>query len=252
MATMNFQFQIPGEPERQPIPDSKPTESPLQAALRIADSYQYTPETQPEVYRFLFDAVDRIRAQRKEAIENDRNRKKTIRESLPWVTREDLTLDDVTNMTSEVAHGKGSGMRFWLANQHEFNPSMRADSDEEVAHWFFEQQVWLANAKPSSIVLHYETRPTSLLKWYNGVPYPLNLEETENFCKTVLHYEKQSCEVLSPLDNRIQEFEEEILEEEKIVERETNVVMFSKPAIDQMRAYHQAQRTDDQEYPKAA
>lgn len=243
MAAANFQFQIPGEPERQPLLVRQPaaTESPLQAALRIADSYQYTPEKQPEVYRFLLESAQRVHVQRFEAIEADRARKKTIRESLPWATRDTLSLDDVTNLTSEVAHGAGSGKRFWLANRHDFPSTNQGQDKEEVEHWLFEQKAWLANGRPASIVLHYEVRPSALVKWHNGVPYPPNLEETETFCKTALHYEKQSCEVLSPLDNRIHEFQEEMLEEEQIVARETNVAMFSKPALDRMRAYHQAQ-----------
>lgn len=242
---INHQFHIPEQ--QGPQPEQKPVETPLHEALRIADTIQYGPEKQPEAYRFLNDAFNRIDSYFETALENDKARKRTIREKMPWNPKKDLTLNEVIDMTSTLVYGEESGRRFWAGNKNDHQPGNRGDANEEVAHWYFEQQAWLANAKPSSIVLHFETRPTSVVKWHNSIPHAPSMGELENLCQTIARYEDRVRERLSPLDMAIHDFEEEIMEEEKIVSRDTQEVMFSKQAVDRMIANYQAKKAAEQQ-----
>lgn len=274
---VNHQYSIPEQQGSEP--EQQPHETPLREALLIADSVRYTPETQPEAYRFLNDAANRIDSYIDAALENDRNRKRSIRESLPWIPRKELTENDIIDITSELVYGEGTGMRFWKGNKQEHQPGLRNGANEEVAHWYFQQQTWLTNSKPSSIVLHFENRPTNIVKWFKSIPYNPTMGELENLCKTVERYEEKVREKLDPLATTIHDLEEEIIEEEKIIFRDTQEAAFSRQAVDRMvseyrtkkanehqgssfgpaavqnvtslDAYHAAQQTDEN-YPKAA
>lgn len=198
----NDVFHIPGQMGEQP----------LQNALRIADSLQYSPEKQSEAYRFIKDTADRIHSYRDAALEADKNRKKGLLNAFGLV-RQDLTIVDLIEAESRVG-GKmfGHGHRFWL----EHKGSSKHIEKNEVDDWYHTQPIVLQNGKIGEIAIHFESRPGQFIKLIDGKPYPLTVAELETICKAIPLYEEQILAQLEHwymVDAELHDLQEEIQHE---------------------------------------
>jgi hypothetical protein len=217
----NDQYRIPGQVG----------EGPLQNAMRIADSFQYTPEKQPEPFQFLKDIEQEWYASREAAVELSRAKSKGKLASFGWI-RPPLQLGDLLEMESELngeLFGKDSGHRFWLDHK---NTNVHGVHNQ-IGDWYHAQPAVFPNGKKTEIVLHYQTSPNRIEKLYNGASYALTLEEIQNFCRAALAARDLTRERMYPLDDSIHDLEAEI-EEEQIVAPTTEEVMFSQAAVQRM------------------
>ncbi len=236
----NNVFNVPGQPEPQPEPVPQFNERPLFNALNIADSYQYTPESQPEAFRFIIDIAEHIHERREDGLEAMAKRNKGILNSFGrW--RENPTVDTLVQSEHKLVYGDAS---FWLGPKHEIGQDGREQQGDEVAHWYYHKYVKNNDGSMGEVAIHYETRPTVLFKWVTGRPYELDLEETERFCQVIRHYKDKVTELHSPLDANLEALQEEA-EEEKLIDMRTNLVMFSKPVTDRMVAEYKAKQELD-------
>ncbi len=224
-------FHLPGQPEQKPEPTPQFRASPLMEAMSISDAYRYTPENQPEAYRFIQDIAEHIHERREDGLEAMAGRNKGIFNSF-GLWREDPTVEKLIESEHRLVYGDAS---FWLGPKHEIGQDSREHQGDEVAHWYYHKYVTNDDGSIGEIAIHYETRPTVLFKWVTGRPYPLDLEETGRFCQVIRHYKEKVTELHSPLDANLEMLQEEA-EEEKLIDARTNMVMFSKPVVDKMVA----------------
>jgi hypothetical protein len=239
----NDQYRIPGQVG----------EGPLQDAIRIADSFQYTPEKQPETFQFLKNIETEWYASREAALELSRAKSKGKLTSFGWI-RPALQLGDLMKMESEMngeLFGKDSGHRFWLDHKS----TAYYGQQNTIGDWYHAQPAVLPNGKPTEVVLHYKTTPNQIEKLYNGNSYALTLEEIQNFCHAVIAARDLTREKMYPLDDSIHDLEVEI-EEEQIIAPTTEEVMFSQAAvqrmIDEYRAKKALENDDKDDYKLAA
>lgn len=235
----NFPHQSEPQPDQEPVPtpleypDSAPQfrQSPLFDAMSIADSYQYSPETQPEAFRLFINDANHIDEYRDTALEAMTNRNWGIFNSFGrW--REQPTIENLIEKERGLTYSDAS---FWLGSKHDIGKDGREQQGEEVAHWYFHKYTKNDDGSVGEIAIHYETRPTTMFKWVLGVPYPVDIDEIGRFGQTVRHYKAKVTELHSPVDANLEMLQEEE-EEDKIVHARTNTVMFSKPVIDKMVA----------------
>lgn len=104
----------------------------------------------------------------------------------------------------------GPGHRFWFSGPSETQP--------QVADWYHAspnpaKQAGLINATAApEVVLHFQTTPTSLHKLYNGVEYPVTLDDLQNFLAAINGY-VQKIGDLYPVDATIAELVQEMVQE---------------------------------------
>lgn len=248
----NNLFHIPGQSEPQPehqseafslhheTPASQLSESPLLDAMSIADSYQYTPESQPEAFRLFINDATHIDGHRDTALEAVVARNKGIFNSFGrW--REQPTVEDLIEKERSLTYSDAS---FWLGSRHDIGTDGREQQGEEVAHWYYHKYVRNADGSVGETAIHYETRPATMFKWVLGVPYPVDIDEIERFGQTVRHYKAKVTELHSPLDANLEMLQEEE-DDEKIIDARTKMVMFSKPVVDRMVADFRVRQAAD-------
>ncbi len=222
-------FHLPGQPEHAPETTPQFRASPLMEAMSISDTYRYTPENQPEAYRFIYDIAEHIHERRQDGLEAMSSRNKGIFNSF-GLWRENPTVEKMIESEHRLVYDNAS---FWLGPKHDIGQDAREQQGDEVAHWYYHQYVTNGDGTTGEVAIHYETRPTVLFKWVMGRPYPLDLEETGRFCQVVRHYKTKVTELHSPVDANLEMLQEEE-EEEKLIDARTNMVMFSKPVTDKM------------------
>lgn len=263
----NNVFHLPGQPEFQPAfqpelasqpqysPESQAhvtgKNSPLQDALRLADSVQVSPEKQPEAYRFLVDAGKDIGSYRDMAMAQDRERNQGFLKRVIWGHQELTETNIIDTVEQNLVYGKASGASFFMGDRNQKVLETRGNDDEEVVHWYFSKKTTLPDGRPSELTLHYENTPTTLSKWYHGKPYSLTMQEIENLSRTVLYYKKAVEEKLSPVDATIDDLRDEINDElekqERIIAAHSQEVMFSKAAVDRMVTEYRAKKAFEAE-----
>jgi hypothetical protein len=212
----NDMFKLPGQVG----------EGPLNDALRIADSFQYTPEKQPAPFQFIKDIENGMDASVEAALELSRKKSK-----FGWMNSR-LQLEGITKTESEMIgelFGKGKGHRFWFEHR---SPTAHA-FESNVGHWYHTRPVIYTNGKVGELTLHYLTSPDRIEKRWNGGTYPIDIAELQDFCRAVLAARDLTREKLYPLDDSIHELELEI-EEEHIVQPTTEEKMFSQAAVQRM------------------
>ena len=192
------------------IPNQQP-EASLQEGLRVRDEQQYTPETQPQAFQVLTNIAEGIWGYRDAALEAEQASKKGLLSA--FGLKRPRTTEDLIEKESKIggrAYGHFSGSRVWLADrsfQYQVNPY---DTHETVAHWFYTQAVMSPQGRTEEQTLHYEQRPSSLTKLYNGRTYPLTIAETETFSRLVHFYDNAVREELYPIDGTLHELQDEL------------------------------------------
>lgn len=212
-------------------------EQPLQEALRIADEFQYSPERQPEAYRFIKDIEDRIHSYRRTAIEIDQKREPGLIESVFGIRRQKVTL---TNLIEQEAHigGQlfGPNDRFWMSHKG----TAPHAGHNNLGDWFHvREHVDANNRKTGETTLHFETHPTHLVKLHNGYPIDPVVSELQTLAHAMELYEERVREALYPLDQEIFDLMREA-ESDAIVIPDTVEEMFGKEIVDRVVAEYKA------------
>lgn len=280
MATLpNNVYQFPYQPESQAEPvvasvqdtlESYPPLRALEPLPTMPEIIPSSPEHHGEPFRPDLERAQRVESYREIAKERDRQENKGFFK-LGWRRKELTDTDIIDGIEQTLAYAwlnpktgllEETNKRFWLGGKGEV--ASRGDT-VEVAHYYYRETQYLPNFTTNEIIIHYEVRVDSITKWVNGIPYPLSVEEIENFEEVTARYEERVRERLSPVDSNLHDLQEEIQAEqeahEQIIAASSQEVMFSKAAIDRMVAEYKArqastsdveQSIQDEEFRRAA
>ena len=189
------QYKIPGSS----------AESPLNEALRIADSFQYTPEKQAPAYDALKQLEGRIDSYIDTSLALGGVKKSLwLRAVEPFSLNTKSPVDQVIEKTWRIG-GEAFGIkdaRFGLYKRHEHDTPEKRD-------WYVSYPD--QNGVKDAISIRYQTTPHSIHKLYAGVEYPFADGEEERFLKAAVIAEKRIRHELSPVDEAIAE----LLEDER-------------------------------------
>lgn len=203
----NDTYHIPGSSEK-----------PLQEALTIADSFQYSPEKQLEPYRFIKDIEEKIYSYRETALALDAKRKQGFLGAI-GLTRQPLTMTDLIEKEAQIGgeiFGKGKGYRLWLDHKGS-SPYIH---NNDIGDWYHTRPNTDGISKDPEITLHFESHPTHFWKLYEGKSYALTVAETETICDAIARYE-EAIRVIYPFDEEIHNLEQEI--EEEIIQAQADL-----------------------------
>lgn len=180
-------------------------EQPLQDALRIADSGRYTPESQPEVFRFIKDIESRIESYR-ETAEAIGAKKPVFYRALPRLDSllplKKTPFSKKTLIDKEAVIGGNlftkrpgtASQRFWYHGRYD---SRYPDQGE----WLFES----VDTNGHENVLRILTTGAGIEKLYHGRPVPFTAGEIKTFINATERYEDAILEEY-PVDAALQEF----------------------------------------------
>lgn len=186
------QYQIPASPEAPSY------ESSLHDVLRIADSCQYNPETQPEAFQFIKDIEQRIHQYRDEALKADVKKSIFQRAVLPYAFGV-----NVKSPLERLVDAEGvAGGQLFKANPAEPVTSERFWYHGEYrgrGDWYYER----VDTRKVRTVLNFQTTSTTIEKLANGVPVPFAPGEFEQFTQLPALYEQKiRREVYGKQDDR--------------------------------------------------
>ena len=164
-----------------------PGESPLDEALRIADTQQYTPETQPEAFAFMKDIEKRIVGYRETAQPVKRTGvARYVSRFMPARSPMVTELIEQEARLGGTLHSKAPhvvSQRFWYHDNND---------------WFFES----VDTQRRTTVIHIETTPTSLHKSHAGQEIRFIPGEAERFTQAAIAYEELVQNLYSSEDQR--------------------------------------------------
>lgn len=226
---VNDQFQFPRQS----------SERPLQEALRIADSFQYSQERQPEAYRHIKDIEDRIHSYRRTALEIEQRREPGFIEAFFGIKRQKVTLEDLIEKESYIG-GKlfGPHDRLWLSHKG----ATPHATHNNLGDWFHVREHYdTSGRKIGDTTLHFETHPTHLVKLHDGRPIDPMLSELETLTRAIGLYEERIREELYPLDQEIYDLMSES-DGEDIVVPNTVEEMFGKETVARVVAEYKAKK----------
>lgn len=225
----NDQFQFPHQS----------SERPLQEALRIADSFQYSQERQPEAYRHIKDIEDRIHSYRRTALEIEQRREPGFVEAVFGIRRQKVTLEDLIEKESYIG-GKlfGPNDRLWLSHKG----STPHAAQNNLGDWYHVREHYDSfGRKQGETVLHFETHPTHLVKLHNAQPIDPMLTELETLSRAIELYEERVREELYPLDQEIFDLMTEANGDDVVIP-DTVEEMFGKEIVARVVAEHKAKK----------
>lgn len=174
------QFQIPTPHEASDY------ESSLNEVRRIADSFQYTPETQPEAFQYIKDIESRIRSYRDEAVKAE-VKKSFVQRAMrsyafgftpksPLETLIDKeAIAGSTLFKNDTTPGTVVSRRFWYHDEH-----------RGKGEWYFEEYT-----AQKRTVLQFQTTASSIEKLADGVPVPFTADEFEMIAQLPALYEQK-------------------------------------------------------------
>lgn len=189
----SHQYNIPGSS----------AESPLNEALRIADSFQYSPEKQPAPYQGLKDLEARIDSYIETSLALGTVKKNLwLRAVEPFSLNTKSPVDHLIEKTWRLG-GEAFGVkdtRFGLYKRHEHDTPEKRD-------WYVSYPD--QNGVKDAISIRYQTTPHSIHKLVSGVEYPFADGEEQRFLKAAAYAERRVRHELSPVDEAIAELLEE-------------------------------------------
>lgn len=197
-----------------------PGREPLQEALHIADSFQYSPERQPGVYGLIKASEERIHGFRRTELEiQARLPEQSLVDKLKNGARKKKTLEGLIEAETYIggrffAQGKIEDPRvakvidrFWLSHKG----SSALANGNHLGDWYHLREAYDAfGRKVSETTIHLETHPTHINKIVAGVPVELSIAELQTFARAVELYERNIREELYPFDQEIFDLFEEI------------------------------------------
>lgn len=195
------QYHIPGQVG----------EGPLQDALRIADTFQYTPETQPAAFQFLKDIEHSRYTAREATLELSRKNSKS---GLSFGLKRRMSMDRFMKQESELGgnvFGKDKGYLFWLDHKNTGHTA-----ENQVGDWYFAEPIPQATTKQALKTIHYISRPEAIEKRFDGATYAMSIKETQDFIKAVYAYIERT-RTLYPVDDVLSDLQQEMREEQMIV-----------------------------------
>lgn len=247
----NDEFQFPGQSG----------ERPLQEALRIADSFQYSPERHEGVYGRIKAAEDRIHGYRRTALEIDAKQpEQRFLEIMLNGRREKLTLEKLIESETLIggkpyARGEINDPRvakvvdrFWLSHK---GSSAMANANH-LGDWYHDRQLYDTFGRQlGEVTIHLETHPTHINKIVEGRPVALTIAELEIFIRSVELYEQNIREAMYPFDQEIFDLLEEI-DQENFVVPDSVEERFGKEIVARViEAYRAQKRIAHLEIPKS-
>lgn len=197
------QFQIPSTSEQSPAQHTSEATQPLLDALRIADALHYTPETQPEAFRYIKEIEARIDSYRETAVAVEA-RRLTLPATLRYLMSGAVgytksPLEKVIDKEAVVGGGIFQrpphvvSQRFWYQGQH-----------NGKGEWYYEA---IDTAKQETI-LHFQTTPTAIEKLVKGASAPFTPGEAEIISLAPTLYERAVLDTLYPIDAVLQDDDE--------------------------------------------
>lgn len=165
----NDQFQIPNSPEHS-----------LHEALRIADSFTYTPELQPEAFQFIKDIEARIQEYRDTAVTLEAKNVPWRRALRSYVRSPKSPIERLVEKEAVIGGGlfkkapTVSHQRFWFHDEH------RGKGD-----WFFES----IDINRQATTLQFQTTSSTIEKLKDGAPVPFSDGELEALMEVPALYE---------------------------------------------------------------
>lgn len=198
---INDRYHIPGQVG----------EGPLQDALRIADTVQYTPENQPAAFQFLKDIEHSRYTAREATLELSRKNSKS---GLSFGLKRRVSMDRFMKQESEVGgnvFGEGKGYLFWLDHKNTGHTL-----ENQVGDWYFAEPLQQPNGKQTFKTLHYISRPDGVEKRFNGATYAMSIKETQDFIQAV-HAYIQRTRAMYPVDDILSDLQQEMREEQVVV-----------------------------------
>lgn len=221
----NDQFQLPGE-------------RPLQQALQTADSFQYSPERQPEPYQHIKDIENRIHSYRRTALEIEARRKLSILETILGVRHQKVTLEGLIEQESRIGGELfGPHNRLWLSHKG----STPFSSQNNLGDWYHVQETVDAFGRKNETTLHFETHPSHITKIHNAQRVDLRITELEILTRAIELYEENVRERLYPFDQEIHDLVAEMDEEASDV-REKVEDAFGQEAVARVLAEYRAKK----------
>ncbi len=197
------QFHIPSTPEQLPTHHVSEATQPLLEALRIADAVQYTPEVQPEPFRYLKAIESRIDSYRETAIAVEARRialPVTLRYLIGGaVGHIKSPLEKIVDKEAVVGGGifqrppQVVSQRFWYQGQH-----------HGKGEWYYES----VDAAKRTTVVHFQTTPTTIEKLVQGAPAAFTQGEAEVIALAPKLYERAVLDQLYPIDAVLQDDDE--------------------------------------------
>lgn len=231
---------------------SQSGEQPLQAALRIADSFQYSAENQPEAYRALKDIGDRVHSYRRTALGIELNREKTVFENIIGFKRQRISEDALVNQEWKIGGEPfGPGNTFGL--EHE--ALGKNEQDAAFSNWYHTREIYDSFGRLSEkSVLRFMVSPREVIKMYNGLRSSLTVQELETLTRAIELYEERVREALYPLDQEIYDLraeeEAERTEEYEAARKRTGQAIVNRAVADlqakQAEAARRQSPVDDQ------
>ncbi len=189
----NDQYKIPGSS----------AESPLNEALRIADSFQYSPEKQPAPYEALKQLEARIDSYIDTALALGGPKKSLwLRAIEPLSLNTKSPVDQLIETTWRLG-GEAFAVkdaRFGLYKRHE-------NDSPEKRDWYVSYPA--QDGSKELISIRYQTTPYSIHKLWAGVEYPFKDDEEARFLKAAAFADNRIRHELSPVDEAIAELLEE-------------------------------------------
>lgn len=246
----NDEFQFPGQPQ----------ERPLESALDIADSIEYSPERQPGAYERIKLSENRIHGYRRTALEIDAKRpEQTFFEIMLQGRRDKLSLEKLIESETLIggmpyARGEITDPRvakvvdrFWLSHKG----SSALVNGNDLGDWYHDRRAFDSFGRQlSEVTIHLETHPTHINKIVGGRPVSLTIAELETFIRAVELYEQNIREQLYPFDQEIFDLLEEIDQDNPILP-ESVEERFGKEIVARViEAYKAQKRIKDLQMPQ--